>query len=203
MPNLRTLVTLLGAALVLGGCDKLPLPASMPAAQVAARPGPKVAVLDLAAVAKALGRDQVFKEQTEAAGRQLQQQLSEFATDLQQQLREEQSKLGEEPSEEDQADLRRKLLAAQRQVQQSQRLARQKATEFQVQIVNAFRTEVRPVAAEVARANGANSVLLTNAVLWFEPAVDITGQVIDAMRARLGEAAPAPAAGEGASQDKQ
>ena len=199
----RTALILLVATAALAGCDKLPLPASMPAAQVESSPASGVAVLDLAAVAKALGRDQVFKQQTEAAGRQLQQQLTDFATGLQQQLRDEQAKLGEAPTQEQQQELRRKLGQAQRQVQQSQVLARQKAVQFQAQILNTFRAEVAPVAAEVARANGASAVVLSNTTLWFDPAVDITGQVIDALRAR-GDAAPAaPAAESGASGENK
>ncbi len=200
---LRTLTTFLFASVALAGCDKLPFPVSIPAAQVKADPADRVAVIDLAAVAKALGRDEVFKQQSEEASRQLQQQLTEFASGLQEQLREEQSKLGEQPTPEQQQELRRKLIEAQRQVQQSQLLARQKATEFQTQIVNAFRAEVQPVAAEVARANGASSVLLSNAFLWFEHSVDITGKVIDAMRAR-GTAVPPPApGGESTPQEKK
>lgn len=186
--------------LALAGCDKIPLPPSSNASGGASAPA--LAVLDLGAVAKALGRDEVFKEQVEAAGRQLQQQLTEFTTELQEQLRAEQEKLGEAPSDEDQLQLRQKVADAQRQVQQSQAIARQKAREFQLKLANEFRDEVQPVAAEVARERGASAILIANTLMWFEPTVDITGDVIDAMRAR-GAASGAPSippAGSGTSQ---
>ena len=186
----RTVVLMLAACAVLSACDKLPHPMA-PSAKPAP---PSVAVLDLGAVAKALGRDEVFKEQMESARQQLRQQLEEFSSGLQGQLREEQSKLGEAPTPEQQQELRQKLVQAQRQVQQSQILARQKAAEFQTGLALQFRNEVQPLAAEVARSKGASTVLLSNTLMWFEPAVDITGEVIDKLRAAgssAGSAAPA------------
>jgi len=189
---IRTALLALAVLAALAGCDKLPHPlapsSSSPAA--AAPSPPDVAVLDLGAVAKALGRDEVFKQQVEAAGRELQQQLSEFSTEVRDRLREEQAKLGDEPSEEQRQQLAQLAANAQRQVQQSQALARQRALEFQTGLAAQFRAEVQPVAAEVARANGARTVLLSNTILWFEPAIDITGKVIDEMRARGARPAP-------------
>ena len=181
---------LIVAALMLSACDKIPFP-SVPAPAPAA-PAPTMAVLDLGAVAKALGRDEVFRQQVEAAGQQLRQQLGELSSNLQTRLREEQAKLGDDPSEEQRQQLQRMLAEAQRQVQQGQLVARQKATEYQAQLAQQFRAEVQPVAAELARERGASGVLLANSLLWFEPAVDITGEVIDALRAR-GAASGAPA----------
>ncbi len=187
--NLQT-VSVLSACLFLTACDKLSSTLAPSGAEPKA--APTVAVLDLAAVAKALGRDEAYKEQVQAAGRQLQQQLSEFTSGLQDRLRQEQEKLGDAPTDEERQQLQRMVVDAQRQVQQGQALARQKALEFQTQLATQFRTEVQPVAAEVARAMGATTVLLSNSVVWFEPTVDITGGVIDAMRAR-GATSGAPA----------
>jgi Skp family chaperone for outer membrane proteins len=174
---------------VLSACDQLPNPIAQ--RKAGATPASTVAILDLGAVAKALGRDDVFKGQVEAAGKELQQQVTQFTSGLQDKLREEQAKLGDAPTDAERQQLQKLVVDAQRQVQQTQLLARQKAVEFQNQLATQFRIEVQPVAAEVARSKGVSSVLLSNSVMWFEPAVDITGAVIDAMRAR-GAAAVAP-----------
>ena len=168
---------LLVFAIGLSGCDKLQL--EMPRSARAA----DVAVLDLQAVAKALGRDDDFKLQLESAGKQLGEQLSQVSTVLQQQLREEQAKLGDDPSDEDRVKLRQMAVEAQRKIQQSQQQARLKARQFQLQLATRFRQDVQPVAAEVARAKGASVVMLSNSLMWFEPAVDITAEVIGKMRA--------------------
>ena len=197
----RATITALVLAAALTACDKIPLP-SILTGEKPATPPVTVAVLDMTAVAKALGRDEVARQQLEAAGRQLQDQLSQVTTGLQERLREEQSKLGETPSEAEQRQLQALVADAQRQLQQSQQLARQRATEFQNQLVPRFRAEVQPVAAEVAARHGASTVLLANTVLWFEPAMDITGEVIDALRARdLARSAGPPAAGAAPATD--
>ena len=176
----RTAVILIWTTLLLAGCDKL----SGAAGPATGTQTPAVAVLDVEAVAKALGRDEVFRQQVQAAGQQLQQQLSEFSSGLEGKLREEQARLGAEPSQEERQQLARMAVDAQRQVQQGQALARQKALEYQNKLVAEFRAELRPVASEVALERGASAVLLSNTVLWFEPTVDITGEVIDELRAR-------------------
>jgi len=192
----RTATILLSATLLLAACDELPSPSGK---STAAR-APSVAVLDVDAVAKALGRDEVFKQQIQAAGRQLQQQLSEFSSGLEEKVREEQTRLGAEPSQEDRQQLARMAVDAQRQVQQGQALARQKAREYQNKLVAEFRAEIQPVVSEVALGRGASAVLLSSTLLWFEPTADITGAVIDALRAR-GANAGAPTLAPAASQE--
>ena len=189
---IRPALLLLSISILVSGCDKLADTSALLDKSVSTV-GAKAAVLDLDAVAKALGRDEVTKQQLQEAGQQLQQQLTEFSSGLQAKLNEEKTKLGSEPSADERQRLQEQLLAAQRQVQQSQVLARQKAMQFQNQLALQFRNEVRPVAAEIARKQGASTILLANTVLWFEAPVDITGAVIDAMRAK-GAAALAPVA---------
>ena len=184
VPMNRVLWMLLGASLLLSGCDKFPDSASLLGSQSTSTSKQTVAVLDLAAVAKALGRDEIVKQQVQAAGEQLRQQLANFSTELQDKLREQQAKLGSNPSEDERQQLQRQLVEAQRQVQQSQALARQKAVQFQNQLAVQFRNEIQPVAAEIARAQGASAIAMANTLMWFDPALDITGAVIDAMRAK-------------------
>ena len=86
----RTAMMLLATTLVLAACDQVPDPTGATAAEQA----PTVAVLDVDAVAKALGRDDVFRQQIQAAGRQLQQQLSELSSGLEDKVREEQAEIG-------------------------------------------------------------------------------------------------------------
>ncbi len=174
--RLSRLILLLAFAIGLAGCDKLQL--EMPKSAQAA----DVAVLDLQAVAKALGRDDDFKQQLEGAGKQLGEQLTQVSSALQNQLREEQAKLGENPTDEARGKLRQMAAEAQRKFQQSQLQARQKARQFQLQLATQFRKDVQPVATEVARAKGASVVMLSNTLMWFEPAVDITAEVIGKMR---------------------
>jgi Skp family chaperone for outer membrane proteins len=201
MAMMRAALLLLSVSFLLSACDKFPDPYSLldkPAGT--GTTGSKTAILDIDALAEALGRDEVAKQQLQAAEQQLRQQLTEFSTSLQSKLNEEKAKLGSEPSADERQRLQEQLLQAQRQVQQSQLLAREKAAQFQTQLAVQFRKEVRPVAAEIARQRGASTVMPASSLLWFDTAVDITGAVIDAMRAK-GAAVVAPAPVVPASSD--
>ena len=197
----RSVFVLLFASVLLSACDKFPDTSSLlgnKQAKSAAKQA--VAVIDLSAVAKALGRDEVVKQQVQAAGEQLRQQLTDFSSGLQEKLREEQAKLGTNPSDVERQQLQKQLVEAQRQIQQSQALARQKAAQFQNQLAMNFRNEIRPVAAEIARAQGASAIALANTLMWFDPTLDITGAVIDAMRAKGAAPVLAPAPAEQATE---
>ena len=182
--RLSGILLLAAFAVGLVGCDKLQL--EMPKSAQAV----DVAVMDLQAVAKALGRDDDFKQQLESAGKQLGEQLTQVSSALQNKLREEQAKLGENPTDEARGQLRKMAAEAQRKFQRSQNQARQKARQFQLQLATQFRKDVQPIATEIARARGASVVMLANSLMWFEPAIDITADVIGKMRA-MGSSKPA------------
>ncbi|MDZ7827283.1 MAG: OmpH family outer membrane protein [Gammaproteobacteria bacterium] len=177
------LVAIALLALVVAGCDQLD----------AGRSG--VAVIDLDAVARALGRDDVIAQQINQANQQLTSQLGQVAKDLQQQLEEERDKY-EVVGDEAQAELEQKTAVANQRLQQTQRLAQQRSAEFRTAVINAFRNEVQPYASEIARERGAVAVVtVATPMLWFDAEVDITDEVIAAMRKagleRTGEASPA------------
>lgn len=175
------------AALLLAGCDQL-------------GGKPSVAVIDLDAVARALNRDDVIVQQINSANQQLGAQLGQVATNLQQQLQEEVEKY-EVMGDEAQAELQQKTAVANQQLQQTQRLAQVRAAQFRQAVIQQFRNEVQPYASAVAKKNGA-AVIITVAtpMLWWEPAVDITDEVIADMRAAGLEAADEPAAQQPAAQ---
>jgi len=185
--SLLLLVVVVG----LSGCDKLQL--EMPKSAQAV----DVAVLDLQAVAKALGRDDAFKQELESAGKQLGEQLNKVSTNLQSQLRDEQAKLGENPSDEARSKLRQMAVEAQRKFKQSQLQARQQARQLQLQLATKFRADVQPIATEIARSKGAAVVLMANSLMWFEPAIDITAEVIGKMRAMTESQPATPTADKG------
>lgn len=165
---------LIAAALLLliAGCDQVG----------GKRDSAAVAVIDLDAVARALGRDDVIVQRINEANQQLTSQLGQVAESLQQQLAEEREKypvVGDEAE----AELQQKTAAANQQLQQTQRLAQQRSAQFRTAVINEFRAEVQPFASELAKQRGAVAIITVAApMLWYEPGVDITGDVISAMR---------------------
>ena len=141
-----------------------------------------VAVIDLDAIARAIGRDTVMAAEMDSVNRQLSEQLSEVLRTLQQELDDERS-AHDEVTEEIERELEQKAAAANRRYRQTQELAQTRANEFQETLVDNFRAEVLPYAREAALSRGAKAVLtVATPMIWYDSAVDITAEVIEKMR---------------------
>lgn len=183
-PVLRSLLLTVCASVLVSGCELPVLPKNMTSAN-------DTVVIDLDAIAAALGRDAALREQLSNANQQLGTQVSELAQGLKGKLEAEKEKLGETPSDEAQADFRRLAAQAQLQLRRGQATARQRAQQFQLQLVSKFRAEVVPFAQAIASNQGARVVVMKSTALWFDPSADITQAVIDAMRAAQAGQTPA------------
>ncbi len=160
-----------------------------------------VAIIDLDAVARALGRDDVIAQQINQANQQLAGQLGQVATSLQQQVqarRDEYEVIGDEAEQE----LQQLTAVANQRLQQTQQLAQQRSAQFRQAVINSFRNEVTPYAQKIATERGAVAVVtVATPMLWFDSNADITDEVIAEMRAAGLERAsqPAPAAAPAAT----
>ena len=158
-----------------------------------------VAIIDLDAIARALGRDDVIAQQINVANQQLAGQLGQVATNLQQQVQAERDKyevIGDEAEQE----LVQLTAVANQQLQQTQRLAQQRSAEFRTAVINSFRNEVTPYAQEIATQRGVAAVItVATPMLWFDSSADITDEVIAAMRKAGLENAAQPTAAPAAA----
>ena len=142
-----------------------------------------IAIVDVNAVARALGRDDVIEQRIVSANQQLTSQLLEVAQSLQQQLEALQQTAGDD--DEARQQLAQATVKANQQLKQTQRAAQKQLEQYRAGVVSEFLNEVRPHAAEIARERGARLVLTAAAnLLWFDATVDITDEVIAALRAR-------------------
>jgi Skp family chaperone for outer membrane proteins len=143
----------------------------------------KVVILDLQAVARALGRDQELKIILEAAQNTLLQQLEQIRGAAQKQLDEEKKKVGEKPSDEQNKQLA--TLGGQLQQGMNSKIneANSKFAQYKVGLVEQFKSEVKPVALKIAKDRGAGVILLpAEQVFAAEPASDITTEVITQLK---------------------
>lgn len=145
-----------------------------------------VLLVDLGAVAKALGRDQAMQSLLEQANDKLNNQLLSVTTELTEQLETEKGKIDlKQASEEERDRIQQLALELDQQLAQTQQLARKKALLYRNSLVQGFRNEVKTQAAAIAGSRGAKTVMvLDQDTLWLDPASDITGEVIDRMRAQ-------------------
>ncbi len=150
-------------------------------------------VVDVLSVAGALGRDEIIQQKLEEANVLLNDQLTQINTNLQQQLRQEQSKLPSK-NQSDQEKINDLTLQTQIKLRQSQLLAKQKADQFRSKLLLQFREEVLAVARNIAKDRRALSIqIANNDLLWYDPSVDITAEVIKVLRASENKLEPTEA----------
>ena len=172
--KMSRLVAALLSAVVMSGCDQFPVGGSANATTV---------VVDLEAVAKVTGQDTVIAQKMTTMREELNIQLNDFIADLEQQLVEAQAELGDSSDEAAQQRFQEIAAQAQQQLAQQRTLAQQKAQQYQTGLVLDFRKTVEPVAAKIASARGASVILIYDPMmLWFDPSIDITDEVIGALR---------------------
>lgn len=142
-------------------------------------------VVDLTAIAGALGRDEQMVKKLEQAQQSLNAQLMEIGNNLQEQIRLEKEKRGDKPDENQQKELETLTLQANLQLRQTRQLAQQKAEHYRVQLLKAFRAEALTAAQEIATRRNAAAVLVSSSdLLWYAESIDITDEVIGVLRAR-------------------
>ncbi|MGI9291907.1 MAG: OmpH family outer membrane protein [Gammaproteobacteria bacterium] len=146
-----------------------------------------VAVIDLNAVASATGQDQVIREKAVAARGELQSQLQQVAVNLDQQLAAEAEKIGNSPTAEQEQQLQQMNINARSQLAEIQQRAQVQMGQIDQTLVEEFKDEVRPLAEKIAQSKGAKIIIAQDvSVFWYEPAIDITDEVIAAWRAQDG-----------------
>lgn len=171
--TLRTTSLVVLTTLAMTACDRLP------------GGSPSMVVVDLTAVAKATGQDAIMQKQMDDGRQELTAQLQEIAQNLETELNEERDKLGDSPTEAEQQALQQKINQAQQQYSQNQTAAQQQVQQFEAGVVLQYRESLQPIVREIAMARGATVVRLADsAVLWFDANVDITADVIAAVRAQ-------------------
>ena len=142
-------------------------------------------IVDLDAVAKATGRQELMQKELDFANLRLTEQLKLVASQLEEAVSDEKDKIGKSPSKEQKKQLESLALQAQQQLLNSKNIAVQQSTEFRSDLILQFRQEVAGIAQEIAKKAGSKLVMVSNyETLWFDPTADITDEVISVMRAR-------------------
>ncbi len=111
-------------------------------------------------------------------------QLIESAKEIEKWLADERAKIGDTPTQEQAVQLQQLSQQAQQQYAQLQSEAQQKVQKAEINLILDYREAVKPFAEKIARSRDASVVLLVDqSVFWLDPAIDITGDVISALRA--------------------
>lgn len=153
-----------------------------------------LAVIDLDVVAKSIGRTQEMNDALNVRKSALDQALARGQADLKRQLTEKKEEFGETPTDEQKAQLVQLDRNAGAQLVQATRKAQAQLEAERQKMIADFRTEVRPIAQQVASERGLGVVIPKNEgfLLSVDPGVDITADVVKAYGSKK-PAAKAPA----------
>jgi len=158
--------------------------------------GTNAVVVDLDAVARAMGRDTLIDKRVEQATQTLNSKLIEAAANMEKELKKQQTEFGTSPTEEQRGKLKQTAQKIQENIQSNKEIAGQARQRVRLEQIQIFRNEVKAIAARLAAKRQASLVMVANQdVLWFTPSSDITAAVIAEMRSP----AAAPAAETGSA----
>jgi len=144
-----------------------------------------VAVIDLDEVARRLGHDIQLGKSYGMEEARLTQHLASLQEDLQGKFKKKKQAFGDEPTDEQQGQLRSLELQLNNKARHEKVQAQTDLTLFRQRLINRFRERVKPVAREVAANKGLSIVLAKDEslLLTIAPAVEITDAVIAKMLA--------------------
>lgn len=184
---IRCLPNLVLATAILG-CGQ----AAKPTEEALARARGGVAVVDLDALARKLGRDLEMQTDAEQRMALLNDELTTLQGALNRQLQDKRQQLGDEPDEQGKVELAAFQRRLETQLLERRRTAETKLAAYRQKQIERFREEVRPVLREVAAEMGLSIVIPKNGTLLLsvDPAVEITDAVVERVKATA-PAAPA------------
>ncbi len=161
-----------------------------------------LAVVDLDKVAAETGKDIQMKEIFQLQENSVKQQLVKAQFSANSQLEEKKKDFGDTPTDEQKKELAQFHYNATNALGKLQNQASAKLSQARQDQIAKFRTEIKPIAQEIAAKRGLSVVIPKNdgLLLAVDPGVDITEAVIKAYREKrpaptaAPAAAPAPAA---------
>jgi Skp family chaperone for outer membrane proteins len=140
-------------------------------------------VVDIDAVARAMGRDLAIDRKVEQATQALNAKLLAAADSMEKEYKKQQAAAGNSPTDEQRAKLKQLAQKIQETVQNNKEVAAQARQRFRIEQIKLFRNDVKAVASKLAEKQHATMVLVAGQeVLWFTPTADITAAVIAEMR---------------------
>lgn len=159
-----------------------------------------VAIIDLDEVAKRLGDDVQIIDDIKRRETRLNDELQTLQVSYTRQLEEKRREIGYNPTEEQQQALQQLDMNLGTKLQQAQVDAQRELAMLQNSLVQQLRERVRPVARDVAKSRGLNTVLVKNldVLFYHEDAQEITDEVVEKLLAN-GARAPQPISPQPAS----
>ncbi|MDA1016289.1 MAG: OmpH family outer membrane protein [Planctomycetota bacterium] len=143
-----------------------------------------VAIVDLDDVLKQLQLKQAFEATVLQRREQSREQLSSLLIKLRDQYEAKKKAYGDQPSETQAKELQVIYDEINRTYAEARTKADAALAGFQANYIQDFRNKVAPLARRIALDRGLSIVITKNPtnILWFDPELDLTDQVVEALR---------------------
>ena len=139
-------------------------------------------IVDLDAISKATGQDDVIESAMKIVNADLTLQLGDIVTGFNKQLADQKKKFGADITVEEQQKLQEMLIKANQLLAQKQTEANLKAQQHKEGLIKVWRGKIQPIVKKIAEEKGATVVLIKSvSVMWFDAPIDITDEVIKAL----------------------
>jgi len=183
LPQSAAAAALACSLALFAGCEPIEKLMKGGAADQPAASANSVAVIDLEEIALRLGRKEALQKSLIAKEEELGQQLTNLRGSLQEKVEKRKAEIGEKPTPEQAKELEGLAGNLNQELQSARAAAQETLQNERATQVQTFRTEVLPVATDVARERGLKTILLkTEAVVFaWTPESDITEEVIKRM----------------------
>lgn len=175
---------LLGCSLVIAAAAAMGLTGCGQMGSSSARGG--IAVVDLDKVAMETGRDRQLAQSLELAKNSLNQELNKHVENMKEQLSAKKKSYGEELTDDEKKEFSTMENIAVNNLSQVQKVAVNKLETYRQRQIADFRSELRPIAHEIATKKGLSIVIPKNdgLLLSVDSGVDITDEVVKILRER-------------------
>ncbi|MFT5465110.1 MAG: Skp family chaperone for outer membrane protein [Verrucomicrobiales bacterium] len=191
LKNILFSLSAIGLIIALSGCDQSGSKSDGDEPETAVAPpisANVIAVIDLDLIAQRTGSDQKIQAALTQAQNQINQQLGamrqNFQTQVQQAAVTVQNRVNQGiagPNEV--ASLEKDIANLNVQLQREQQVGQNKLSEAQINLINSFKNQVRPIVQQIARERGYGLVITKNetVIYTYDQAHDITLEVITRM----------------------
>lgn len=153
-------------------------------AEVATASTGRVAVVDLDAIAKSLGRDKIITNKVAHYVKAKQAGINKERDQLKAKLAKEKKGLGNKSTDKQKADYVHSVREAELKLRNDVLAARRGAVALRAKLIQKFTDEVRPLAVKIAHKRGFSVVYVKQqAMLYVDPRVDISKDVAKLMSA--------------------
>ena len=160
---------------------------------------PQAVVINMVEATEAVNMAERLKAFTTAENQRINSEMKELGAQYMKELEDKEASFGDEPTQEQQDELKRMRTRLQKQFNRTRMSANGQMNKEKKALRQSILDEITPIAQQVATEHGATVIIKDDSVFWSEDTLDITSEVIARLPAEETRDPAAPAEDTGAT----